>query len=184
MPFRANLQLGRSGAASMTNPFARFALAAVPQGVPDDGLQQLEWRLIAAQSLVRPGFMTLRAVRATRDAERILDFAWTFASAAAGRMLGRNAIDLYGKRLLDVLTDHPGRDAMFEQYRCVVEVGSAGATKQVHPAHGAHDSIRHGAVRVGDGVAVTLINVSAVRRAHALALAVKAQQAMTAAQAD
>jgi hypothetical protein len=98
-------------------------------------------------------------------------------------MLGRHAIDLYGKRLLDVLSEHPGRDAMFEQYRCVVDVGAAGATQQVHPAHGARDSIRHGAVRVGDGVAVTLINVSALRRTRALSLAVEAQQAMNEAHA-
>jgi hypothetical protein len=32
---------------------------------------------------------------------------------------------------------------------------------------------------VGDGVAVTLINVSAAHRAHALGLALRAQQAVT-----
>jgi hypothetical protein len=47
----------------------------------------------------------------------------------------------------------------------------------VHQIHGRHDTYRHGAVRVGDGVAVTLINVSAAHRAHALGLALHAQRA-------
>jgi hypothetical protein len=46
----------------------------------------------------------------------------------------------------------------------------------VHQIHGRHDTYRHGAVRVGDAVAVTLINVSATHRAHALGLALHAQQ--------
>ena len=173
MPLRANLTFGQS-------PFTHFADAPRSRLGADGPLQRLQCRLLEAQSLARPGFMTLRAVR---DGTRIVDFCWTFVSAAAGRMLGRNAIDLYGKRLLDVLGEHPGREAMFEQYRRVVDVGAAGATQQVHPAHGVRDNIRHGAVRVGDGVAVTLINVGAARRAHALSLAVKAQQALTEAHA-
>ena len=72
---------------------------------------------------------------------------------------------------------------MFEQYRRVVEAGAASATKQLHHVDGARDTIRHGAVRLGDGVAVTLINVSAVRRVHELRLALQAQQAMTVAHA-
>lgn len=180
MPFPASLTFGHRASALVPTPFARFTEAPGLRLGADGSLQRLQYRLLEAQSLARPGFMTLLAVR---DGTRIVDFCWTFVSAAAGRMLGRNAIDLYGKRLLDVLGEHPGREAMFEQYRRVVDVGAAGATQQVHPAHGVRDSIRHGAVRVGDGVAVTLINVSATRRAHALSLAVKAQQALTEAHA-
>jgi hypothetical protein len=101
-------------------------------------------------------------------------------SAAAGRILGHNAVDLYGKRLRVVLAGQDGNDALFEQYRSVVEQGTATATKQVHRTHGGRDIYRHGAVRVGDGVAVTLINVSAAHRAHMLGLALSAQQGMLA----
>jgi hypothetical protein len=148
-------------------------------GEPNDPLQSLEWRLLTAQQLVRPGFMTLRAVR---KGTLILDFMWTFASAGAGRMLEHPALDLCGKRLLDVLERDPGREAVFEQYRRVVEQGAAGAA-HVHQARGARDTIRHGAVRLGDGVAVTLINLGAAHRADALALALRSQQAMVAAAA-
>jgi hypothetical protein len=139
-----------------------------------DDLHTAESELRTALELVRPGFMTLSAMR---DGERIVDFVWNFASTAAGRILGRNALDLYGKRLRVELAEEDGCEALFEQYRRVVEQGAASAT-QVHQIHGRRrDTYRHGAVRVGDGVAVTLINVSAAHRAHALGLALHAQHA-------
>jgi hypothetical protein len=185
MPFRARHRFGHRAAALSSIPFAGFAGPPWSFRAADDPRQTLEWHLVAAQQLVRPGFMTLRAVR---HGGLIVDFMWIFASAGAGRMLDHEAVDLYGKRLLDVLADKPGREAVFEQYRCVLEMGAATATKQLHQIHGAydtirHDTIRHGAVRLGDGVAVTLINVSAVRRAHELRLALQAQQSVTAAHA-
>lgn len=138
-----------------------------------DDLHTPKSELSTALELVRPGFMALSAMR---HGERIVDFVWSFASTAAGRILGRNALDLYGKRLRVELAEEDGCEALFEQYRRVVEHGAASAT-QVHQIHGRHDTYRHGAVRVGDGVAVTLINVSAAHRAHALGLALHAQQA-------
>jgi hypothetical protein len=140
----------------------------------DDPLHTLEWRLLTAQHLLRPAFMTLQAVR---RGTLIVDFMWTFASTGAAHMLEHPALDLCGKRLLDVLGRDPGCETVFEQYRCVVEQGAANAT-HVHQAHGARDAIRHGAVRLGDGVAVTLINVGAAHRAEALELALRSQQAM------
>jgi len=137
-----------------------------------DDPHTLEAELRAALELMRPGFMTLSAMR---HGERIVDFVWSFVSTAAGRILGRNALDLYGKCLRAELAGQDGCAALFEQYRRVVVQGSASAT-QVHH-HGRHDIYRHGAVRVGDGVAVTLINVDAAHRAHALGLAFHAQHA-------
>jgi hypothetical protein len=154
--------------------------APVHSWVGADSLQTLKRQLLAAQALLRPGFMTLRAIR--QDG-RVTDFEWSFASSAAGRMLSCNAVDLYGKRLRAVLHGQDGCQAVFEQYRCVVEQGGASATQQLHRTHGSHATYRHGAVRVGDGVAVTLINLSAAHRARALEMALRAQQAMTAAYA-
>ena len=130
-----------------------------------------KWRLLAAQELAQPGLMKLQAVR---HRGRIVDFVWVFASAAAARMLGRNALDLVGNRLLGVLAGHLGHLVVFDQYRCVVEHGAAEAIRQMHVVNGSNDIYRHGAVRLGDGVAVTLTNLSAVRRARALRLEVNA----------
>jgi hypothetical protein len=151
----------------------RWLDARAPVSVVEHSLQSLGMRLRAAQELARPGFMALRAVR---RGDCIVDFAWNFVSTAAGRILGHNAVDLYGKRLRLVLAGQDSNEALFEQYRSVVERGTASATKLVHRTHGGRDIYRHGAVRVGDGVAVTLINVSAAHRAHMLGLELRAQQ--------
>ena len=150
-------------------------MAGSPSGceTDDQPLDPLEWRLLDAQQFLRPGFMTLTPVR---RGGLIVDFCWTFASTWAGRMLGHHAIDLQGKRLRNVLAGTAAREPVFEQYRRVVEVGAARATQQVHRIGGTQDTIRHGAVRLNDGVAVTLINVSAARRAHELALAVQTER--------
>ncbi|HEY6513764.1 MAG TPA: hypothetical protein VI032_17420 [Burkholderiaceae bacterium] len=140
-------------------------------------LDTLERRVLDAQQALRPGFMTLEAVR---RGGVVVDFRWTFASARAGRLLGRHSLNLHGKCLRDVLAGDPGPEMVFEQYRCVVEHGAARATLQVHRIRGAQDTVRHGAVRLNDGVAVTLINVSAARRAHELTLALQAQRTMAA----
>lgn len=181
MTFLADQLLRRRAALVPPDSFERFLRAPPSRRVVDDPRQTLESRLLAARDLTRPGFMTLRPVRV---GQRIVDFVWVFASSGAGRMLGRNAVDLYGKHLLSVLADQDGCESVFIQYRSVVELGAAAATQQVHRVLGTHDTHRHGAVRLGDGVAVTLINVSAARRAHALGLALRAQQAMTAAYAE
>jgi len=180
MTFLADQLLGPRSTSAARASFLRFLRAPPSRQLIDDPQQTLERRLLAARDLMRPGFMTLRPVRIGR---RIVDFVWVFASAMAGRMLGRNALDLHGKRLLVVLADQDGCESVFIQYRSVVELGAAAATQQMHRVLGSHDTYRHGAVRLGDGVAVTLINVSAARRADALRLALRAQQAMTSAHA-
>lgn len=181
MPGPARLISRQRAAASMSGGLAPWAPPAPARRLREGPLRQLKARLFEAQSLVRPGFMTLRAVR---TGDEVVDFEWTFSSAGAGLMLGRQAIDLYGRRLLDVLRTHPGRDSIFEQYRRVVVVGAGCATLQVHAAQSGLDSVRHAAVRIADGVAVTLINVSAARRAVALGLAVQAQRPAAAALGD
>jgi uncharacterized membrane protein YgcG len=181
MGFLADQLLGHRLASAAPDVFLRFLRAPPSQRLVDDPQQTLERRLRAAQDLVRPGFMTLRPVRI---GARIVDFVWVFASAMARHMLGHTAVDLYGRRLLVVLADQDGCESVFIQYRSVVELGAAAATQQMHRVPGSHDTLRHGAVRLGDGVAVTLISVSAARRADALGLALHAQRAMAAAYAD
>jgi len=129
-------------------------------------LKRLEGRLRAARALAQPGFMTLHAVR---EGVHIVDFEWDSASVEATRLLRGCARGLVGERLVDVLAGLPGRGAVFEQYRRVVEFGAAQAVMQpVDRNHCIIDVLRHAAVRLGDGVAVRLINLRAVRREVAL----------------
>jgi PAS domain-containing protein len=142
----------------------------------DSTLSNVTGRLLAARELLaRPGFMTLRAVR---DGAHVVDFVWDFASSAAARLLGHDATELVGKHLLDAIGGPHGAAAVFDRYRCVVESGAAETITQVHLVHGNEDNYRHSAVRLGDGVAVTLTNLSAVQRTQVLRREISAQRAM------
>ncbi len=147
--------------------------------VPVD-VRSLHARLLAAQDLATPGFMTLRAVRRGHNVD---DFEWEFASHAAARMLCGDVIGLRGQRLVEVMRGHAGRGEVFNQYRRVVEFGSAKAVWQMFQVNNAVDVLRHAAVRLGDGVAVILTNVTAVRRELALRREIAAREAMVAAHA-
>lgn len=132
--------------------------------VPVD-VRSLQRRLLSAQDRARPGFMRLRAVRKGAD---VLDFEWDYASAEAARMLCGDAIDLRGQRLVEFMHGLAGRGAVFNQYRRVVEFGAAKPVRQMCQVQHSLDVFRHAAVRLGDGVAVTLSNLNAVRREQAL----------------
>lgn len=144
-------------------------------GVPVD-VRRLKCRLEAARELAAPGFMTLRAVRSGRH---VVDFDWDFASPAAARLLCCDLPDLHGRHLIEVLAGRAGRDALFNQYRSVVALGAPRTLRQNVAVNGSIDVVRHGVVRLGDGVAVTLTNLSAIRRVQALRDEIVARASMT-----
>lgn len=119
-----------------------------------------------------PGFMSLRAVR---DEAEIVDFEFEFASVNATRLLCGVATPLTGKRLVEVLAGHAGRADVFAQYRRVCEFGSAKVVHQMVEIDNAVDVVCHAALRLHDSVAVTLTNLSAVRRERALELEIDAR---------
>lgn len=140
-------------------------------------VQDLEVRLQAAHALAQPGFMTLRAVR---EGGEIVDFEWTSASVAATRLLAGTATDLSGKHLVELLAGCAGRGEVFNQYCRVVELGAARAVRQRVEINRSVNVLRHAAVRVHDGVAVTLTNLSALRREFALRREINARARMVA----
>ena len=148
-------------------------------GTPVD-VHRLERRLAAAHELATPGFMTLHAVRSGRH---VVDFDWDFASLAAARLLCGDLADLRGRHLVEVLAGRAGRGAVFNQYCRVVEFGAARALRQTVVINGSVDVVRHGTVRLDDGVAVTLTNLSALRREQALRQEIAARATMTSARA-
>lgn len=171
--FGLDTRQGHAHAHAQALVHARGEVEAAPS--PDvSSVMSLKWRFLAAQESARPGFMTLRAVR---EGGQVVDFVWDFVSAAAARMLHDDCAQCEGRRLRTVFAGH-GEVAtlLFEQYRRVVENGAAEATQQLHRVDRRHDTFRHGAVRLGDGVAVTLINLSAGARATALAAQLAEQQ--------
>jgi len=59
-----------------------------------------------------------------------------------------------------------GHPVLVERYRRVIEHGNAQSFVQVHLLDGRQDIVDHRVVRHGDGVLVTLTNLSAERRAQ------------------
>lgn len=143
-------------------------------------VQSLELRLRTAQALARPGFMSLHAVR---EGAHIVDFEWDNASMAATRWLIGGDRGLVGERWVATLAGCAGRGAIFEQYRRVVEVGSARAMQQPVERNHCVEVLRHAAVRLRDGVAVRLTNLSAVRREIALRREIHARALMVSSRA-
>ena len=139
-------------------------------------VQSLQTRLWAARAQAQPGFMVLHAVR---DGNDIVDFEWDNASAVATRLLAGSTASLPGQRLVEVMGGHAGRGDVFNQYRQVVERGAARAVQQRIKINHSVDVVRHAAVRFHDGVAVTLTNLSALRRELALRHEIQARTRMT-----
>ena len=135
-------------------------------------LHRLEVRLHEVHVLARPGFMVLHAVR---DGTQIVDFECDSASVAAICLMLGGDRGLVGRRLAEILAGQPGRGAIFEQYRRVVEFGAARAIQQPVERNQGVEVLRHAAVRVRDGVAVRLTNLSAVRREIALQREIQAR---------
>lgn len=138
-------------------------------------LQGLDARLRNAEALAWPCFMSLHAVR---DGARIVDFEWDDASVGATRMLCGRAGGLIGQRLVEVLAGSPDRGEVFAHYWRVVEFGAARAVQQRIEFNASVEVLRHAALRLHDGVAVTLTNLSELRRALALRREIQARTLM------
>lgn len=98
-----------------------------------------------------------------RDHGRIVDFRWEYANALAARLMQTHPLKLIGKGLREVVGPL-GHPALIDRYRRVVENGNAQSFEQVHSVGGGQDLVLHRVVRSGDGVVVSLVNLSAQRR--------------------
>jgi PAS fold len=124
------------------------------------------WRqLVSAQELAKPGFMTLCAIR--HDGE-IVDFEWDYVNPAAARMFLGSPRRMVGQRLLESSPGNERLSAVFAHYRRVVDGVTPETLHHEHAGNGIDDAVRHVATRLGDGVAVTLSNLTAAARADAL----------------
>jgi hypothetical protein len=171
--FAAVLRLARNVFCAPAVTAARVARGPMTRRAAD--VRALKARRAAARELVTPGLMTLRAVW---DESRLVDFACDFANTQAAVLLCGARVDLNGRRLLDVLAGHANRDRVFRMYQRVVARGRARPMVQRIKVGKTLDVVRQCAVPVPAGVAVTLINVSALRREHAICQEVAAREAM------
>lgn len=114
------------------------------------------------------GLMTLRAVREGEgEAAAIVDFEWAYVSPLAARLLDHDASELVGHRLLGVLSDEHQGAALLDHYRSVIEQGACEPVEHKHVVDGSRRVLRHDALRLGNGVLVTLCDLSAGREQDA-----------------
>ncbi len=115
--------------------------------------------------------MRLRAIRTRGE---VVDFAWDFASDAAAALLRCHPVVLNGRTLCAWQDAGPiGQLPLLDRYRRILDEGRTQSFDHVHGVDGRQDVVIHRVVCDGDGVAVTLINLSANRRAQAFRLRVE-----------
>jgi hypothetical protein len=114
------------------------------------------------------GLMTLRAVCESEGRmAAIVDFEWAYVSPLAARLLDHDARELVGRRMLTVLDEERERSVLFRHYRSVIEEGAGDPIERAHVIDGKSRVLRHNVLRLGEGVLVTLSDLSASREQDA-----------------
>jgi PAS domain S-box-containing protein len=126
-------------------------------------LRVSEERFRAVQEASPDGFAVFEAKRDA--AGHIVDFTWTYVNEAAARISRRPRDELLGRCLLEV---HPGtRDSgLFERFVQVIETGEPWVSEMAYRYEGLEMFVRLAVARVGDGVAVSAVDLSERRRAE------------------
>jgi PAS domain S-box-containing protein len=129
----------------------------------NEKLRVSDERFRAVQDASPDGFFVLEALR--DETARIIDFRWLYMNEAGARINGQPREAFIGRRLLDV---HPGNreSGLFERYCQVTETGHPwiGEVQYVHDDIEA--SLRLAIARVGDGVAISAVDISERHRAE------------------
>jgi hypothetical protein len=110
-------------------------------------------------------------LRAVRSGGEVIDFVWDAASDAAAALLRCSPALLPGKYLCAWQdAGPPDQPRLIHRYRRILERGLTQSFGHMHQVDGRHDVVIHRVVLEGDGVVVTLTNLSANQRAQALRL--------------
>ncbi len=126
-----------------------------------------ERRVRAAEDLALDGFGILEAVRDRQQA--IVDLRWLYANPAMAKSLHRSRDDLVGGRLLEQLPGQRSHPALFPSYVAVILTGQPKETEVLYDADGIRGWFRISVVKLDDGVAISLRDVTS-RKARAAAL--------------
>ena len=152
-------------------------MLAVQHTAPFADFGSFEGPLVTPIRRLRTDAVSMQ-LRAVRERGRVVDFVWIFASSVAAELLHCDPLTLRGRSLREVVTAGPlGHPALIERYRRVLEHGNSQSFEQVHLVDGRQEIVIHRVAREGDGVMVTLTNLSADRRAQILRLQFDAPRA-------
>jgi PAS domain S-box-containing protein len=129
----------------------------------EEDQRRTERRLNVALASSTVAFTVLAAVR--NEAGRIIDFSWQYANPEAGRIIGRNPLELIGKQIREVLPDAWGPPGLFESYVHVVDTGEQAVIEAGFTRNGVSTWWQNIAARLDDGVAVWFPEITERKRA-------------------
>jgi PAS domain S-box-containing protein len=159
-------------AAAVTVNLALFVLACLVLVVTAEAARRYhdrslagERRFRAAGDLAFDGFGIMEAVRDPGGA--ISDFRWTYANPALGSTLHRTSDALVGRKLLEELPGHLTHPALFPSYVQVVATGQPYEAEVFYDADGVRGWFRINAVKLNDGLALSLRDVTGRKQREA-----------------
>jgi PAS domain S-box-containing protein len=123
----------------------------------ESALRESDARFRVLHETSPDGFMIFRAVR--DEGGRMIDAVWEYANPASEQISARSAMDLMGKRMLEVM---PGiaESGLFDLYCEVVESGEPRQV-ELHYDQGGYDVwLRITAAKLEDGFAVSFTDIS------------------------
>jgi diguanylate cyclase (GGDEF)-like protein/PAS domain S-box-containing protein len=138
-------------------------LDVTPMITMQEALKTSKMKLSSVLNSSLDGIMAFRSVR--DDADTIVDFEWLLSNPTACELVGHTEASLIGKRLLEEM---PGarEEGLFEGYVHTVETGEP-YQREFHYNHDGIESwFENIAVKLGDGFAVTLRNVTTLKQSE------------------
>lgn len=123
-----------------------------------------EQRFIAAAESGLSSFFIFESVR--NDADEIVDFRFVYVNHHAERLIGRSSQSVFGKLLcVEIPINRTG--GFFDKYKTVVETGVPVNEEAAISAGNVNATwLQYQGVRLGDGVALTVSDISARKKAE------------------
>ncbi|HEU4636454.1 MAG TPA: EAL domain-containing protein [Edaphobacter sp.] len=122
-------------------------------------------RFVAAAQASLDGFSILEAIRDSRG--EIQDFRILYVNETAQQLVGKKQQDIVGNTLRQAIHDIESSGRL-EHYKQVVETGVPMKEEYPVPANTSWPAtwVRYQAVKLGDGLAITSIDISSIRAAQ------------------
>ncbi len=140
---------------------ANILSAAIQRNQTATALQQSEERFRVYQELTLDHFVVLTAVRDGQG--KIIDFTWEYLNPISEKSLGGKIEDFRGKRVVE---NYPTTitSGLFDTYVQVIETGLAHQMETHYEGEGFNNWFRNVVVKMGDGVAVTAIDITSTKK--------------------
>ncbi|MFN8595625.1 MAG: PAS domain S-box protein [Anaerolineae bacterium] len=128
-------------------------------------LLESEKRFRVVQDLSPDAFTILQSVRDSSG--QIIDFEWTYANPAAGRILKHPPEELIGQRLLTVLPGNLDVHVLFNRYVRIAEGEPGDEVELEYHSDAISGWFRNLAVKLNDGVAVSFTDITQRKQTEA-----------------